>query len=571
MDRVALELEADYPELNEGSRVHVARFQDRTIRNAREPISLLLVAVGFLLLIACINVAALVLARATGRAREMAVRASLGAGRIRIIRLLLTETLVLWILGGLLGLLVAIFGVRGVTTLLSGLIPPVYQVGMDLRVVAVLLGVSLATGLVFGLPPAVRLVRSDLQGFLKEGMRTGHGVGRARFRSLLVVTEVTLAVALLVAAGLTLRSLSRIADTHPGIEVENVLAVEVNLPESRYESSELRAAFFTQLLDRIRAEPGVISAATAYNVPLGPGGWQSAYHVEGEPPEEGAHYSFAEGNSISTDYFRTMGIPLLAGREFTRQDNGDAPPVLIVGEEMAKRYWPGGDPLGKRVKWGSFESDDPWMEVVGVAGEVKVNGVLQGALPQIYIPHWQDNDTGYYLVIKTRHNPLGLAEAVRRNVLALDPAQPLASVSTLESYARETTRNPQLLAILMALFSGAAVLLAGVGIYGVMAQTTAERRHEIGVRVALGARSGQVMGMVFRQGLLTVALGVVLGLGLAAAVGRLMSNQLYQTSTLDPVTFVTTPLLVLAVAMTANLLPARRATKVDPVRALQAE
>lgn len=571
MERVALELEADYPEMNQGSRVHVARLHDRVNRNAREPISLLLLAVGFLLLIACINVATLVLARATGRAREMAVRASLGAGRIRILRLLFTETLVLWTLGGSLGLVLAIFGVRGVTTLLAEMIPPVFQVGLDLRVAAVLLGVVLVSGLVFGLPPAVRLVRSDLQGFLKEGARTGHGVWRARFRSLLVVAEVTLAAALLVASGLTLRSFSRIATTHPGIDVKNVLVVEVNLPEGRYGRPELRSAFFTQLLDRIRSEPGVISAATAYNVPLGPGGWQNAYHVEGVPPEEGAQYSFAEVNSVSTDYFRTMGIPLLAGREFTRQDDADAPPVLIVGEAMANRYWPGEDPVGKRVKWGSFESENDWMEVVGVAGEVKVNGVLQDALPQIYVPHWQDNDSGYFLLLKTRQNAMGLVEVVRRDVLALDPAQPLASVGTLESYARETTLSSQLLAILMALFSVAAVLLAGVGIYGVMAQTTAERRHEIGVRVALGARGSQVMGMVFRQGLLTVALGVVLGLGLAAAFGRLMSSQLYQTSTLDPVTFVATPLLVLAVAMTANLLPAHRATKVDPVRALQAE
>jgi putative ABC transport system permease protein len=571
MERVAVELEAEYFEMNEGSRVHVAPLQERVTSNAREPISLLLLAVGFLFLISCINVATLVLARATGRAREMAVRASLGADQPRILRLLLTETLVLWILGGILGLGVAIFGIRGVTTLLAEQIPPVFRVGLDLRVVTILLAISLATGLAFGLPPAVRLARSDLQGFLKEGVRTGMGLGRARFRNLLVVAEVSLAVALLVAAGLTLRSFSRIAHTHPGIDVENVLVVEINLPDSRYGEEEARSGFYRQLLDRIRSEPGVVSAATGYNVPLGPGGWQNAYHVEGEPPEEGGQYTFAEVNSVSTDYLRTMGIPLLRGRDFTRQDNADAPPVVIVGEEMANRYWPGEDPLGKRMKWGTFVSENDWMEVVGVAGEVKVNGVLEDALPQIYVPHWQDNDTGYYFLLKTRQDPLDLAEAVRKAVLALDPGQPLASVGTLEAYARETTRSAALLALLMALFSGAAVLLAGVGIYGVMARMTAERRHEIGVRVALGARGGQVMAMVFRQGLVTVALGVLLGLGLAAAVARLLSSQLYQISALDPVTFVLTPALVVLVAVTANLLPARRATKVDPVRALQTE
>jgi putative ABC transport system permease protein len=571
MDRVALELEAEYFEMNEGSRVHLAPLQDRVTRTARGPILLLLPAVGFLLLIACINVASLVLARATGRAREMAVRSSLGAGGARILRLLLTETLVLWTLGGALGVVLAGFAVGGVTTLLGELIPPVFQVGLDLRVVAVLAGISLATGLVFGLPPALRLIRTDLQGFLTDGGRTGLGVGRARMRSALVVAEVSLAVALLVGAGLTLRSFSRIADSHPGIDVENVLVVELNLPDTRYGEPEARSGFYTRLLDRIRSEPGVLSAATAYNIPLGPGGWQNAFHVEDQPPEEGAQHTFSEVNAVSTGYFRTMGIPLLKGREFTRQDDADAPAVIIVGEEMANRYWPGENPVGKRVKWGTFVSENNWMEVVGVAGEVKVNGVREDALPQIYLPHWQDNDSGYYLVLKTRQHPLDLAETVRRTVLELDPAQPLASVGTLEGYARETTRSAELLALLMGIFALAAVLLAGVGIYGVMAQMTAERRHEIGVRVAMGARGDQVLAMVFRQGLLTVTLGIVLGLGLAVVLGRFMAGQLYQVSALDPATFIATPLLVLIVAMAANLLPARRATKVDPVRALQAE
>ena len=571
MERVALELEAEYFESNEGSRVHVASLQERVTRNARDPILLLLLAVGFLLLIACINVATLVLARATGRAREMAVRASLGAGRPRIVRLLLTETLVLWTLGGVLGLGLAVFGVRGLTALLAEQIPPVFHVGLDIRVVGVLLAVSLATGLLFGLPPAVRLGRSELQEFLKEGARTGLGLGRSRFRSFLVVAEVSLAVALLVGAGLTLRSFSRVAGTDPGVDPENVLVVELSLPETRYGEPQERSAFYARLLDRIRAEPGVVSAATAYNIPLGPGGWQNAYHVEGEPPEEGAQYSFSEVNAVSTDYFRTMGIPLRRGREFTRDDDADAPEVLIVGEAMADRYWPGENPIGKRVKWGTFVSEDEWMEVVGVVGEVKVDGVREDALPQLYIPHWQDNDSGYYLVLKTRQHPLDLAETVRRAVLELDPAQPLASVGTMEGYARETTRSAELMALLMALLGGAAVLLAAVGIYGVMAQMTAERRHEIGVRVALGARGNQVLAMVLRQGLATVFLGIVLGLGLAVAVGRSMASQLYQVSALDPVTFIATPLLVIGVAMAANLLPARRATKVDPVRALQAE
>jgi putative ABC transport system permease protein len=411
----------------------------------------------------------------------------------------------------------------------------------------------------------------DLREVLKEGVRTAGGAGRTRFRNGLVVAEVSLAVALLVGAGLTLRSFSMVMSTSPGLDPFRVLVTEVNLPESRYAEEVDRTAFFTQLLDRVRALSGVESAATSYNVPLGPGGWQNAYHVEGEPPEEGGQYTFSETNAVSTGYFLAMGIPLLRGREFTRQDNSEAPAVAIVGESFVEKHWSGEDPIGKRFKWGAFETDSDWREVVGVAGEVKVNGVRNETFPQIYLPHWQDNDDAYYLVIKTRTDPLALAEAVRRQVLDLDPSIPLASVGTMERYSRETTRSSELLAILMAIFALGAVLLAGVGIYGVMAQMTAERKHEIGIRVALGARDGQVLGLVFRQGLVTAGLGITLGLGLAVIVGRFVSTQLFLVSALDPLTFGVTPLLVVCVAMAANLIPARRATRVDPVRALQVE
>jgi putative ABC transport system permease protein len=571
MERVAMALEEEYPDENEGSRVNSALLQDRIARWAAEPLKILLAAVGFLLLIACINVANLVLARATGRQQEMAVRVSLGAGGNRILRLLLTESLVLWTVGGATGILLAGFGVRGLRTLLAEQIPPVYHVGVDLRIIGMVFGISLLSGLVFGLPPALRLGRQDLRDHLKEGLRTTGDRRRARFRSGLVVAEVSLAMALLVGAGLTLRSFSRVANTSPGLDPENVLAVEVNLPEARYPGEVERAAFFSQLLDRTRTMPGVIVAATSYNVPLGPGGWQNAFHVEGEPPEQGGRSPFAEVNAVSTGYFQAMGIPLLRGRAFTRRDNEDAPAVVIVGQSLVERYWPAEDPVGKRLKWGDHSTPSEWMEVVGVAGDVWVNGVTGGLRPQIYIPHWQDNDNGYYLIVKTRGEPLNMAEPVRRLVLELDPMQPLASVGTMESYLRDTTRSEELLALLMGIFSLAAVLLAGVGIYGVMAQITAERRHEIGVRVALGAQSDQVLGLVFRQGLTTVGLGVILGLGLAVVVGRLVSTQLYEVSALDPTTFMVTPFLVVGVAMTANVLPARRATKVDPVRALQAE
>jgi len=461
--------------------------------------------------------------------------------------------------------------VREIVAALAGQIPSVFVPRLDFRVVAAIIGLSLATGLVFGLPTALRIVRKDLREFLKEGVRTAGGVGRSRFRTGMVVAEVGLAIGLLAGAGLTLRSYSNIAGTSPGLDPTNVLVVEVNLPDSRYPEVPERTAFFTELLDRVRTLPGVLSAATSYSVPLGPGGWQNGYHVEGDPPEEGGEQLFSETNAVSTDYFSTMGIPLLRGREFGRGDGPDAPRVAIVGEDMANRHWPGEDPVGKRLKWGNFESGNSWMEVVGVVGHVKVNGVVQETLPQVYIPHWQDNDLGYYLVMKTEADPLTVVESVRREVLSLDPSQPLASVQTLTAYTRETTREAELLALLMTVFSVAAVLLAAVGIYGVMAQMTAERKHEIGIRMALGARENQVLSLVFRQGMVIVVIGVIVGLGLAFAVGRLMASQLFGITPTDPITLLLTPLLVVGVAMAANLIPARRAMRVNPVRALQGD
>jgi len=571
MERVALELEAEYPDTNEGSRVHVASLHERMTRNLREPMMLLLLAVGLLLIIACTNVANLVLARGTARQREIAIRTSLGANGPRIVRLLLTESLTLWVLGGLLGIVVAQEATRALLALRGDQLSPIFQVGIDTRVVLVTLAVALLTGLVFGLVPALRSLRPDLVEHLKEGARSSGGLGRNRLRSGLVVAEVSLAVALLVAAGLTVRSFVKMISASPGFDPKNVLSVEINLPAARYPEVSERTTFYYELLDRVRAIPGVQSAATSYVLPMAPGGWQTAFHVEGEPPEEGGVYTFAELSSVSADYFATMGIPLLRGREFTRSDGVDAPRVVIVDEMLAARYWPNDDPIGKRLKFGDYTSDSPWMEVVGVVGHVKVNGVVQEALPHYYMPHWQLNARAYFLAVKSAGDPTRLIEPIRQAVLAVDPAQPIAEVNTMTAYLGASTADGRFMAILLGTFAAAALLLAAVGIYGVMAQATAERGHEIGVRIALGATAGEVLGMVIRQGMVRVAVGVVLGLALALAIGRLMAGSLFGVSALDPVTFVAAPLFLSAVALTASLVPARRAMRLDPVRALQAE
>lgn len=571
MERVALELEAEYPENNEGSRVHVLSLHERVTRDYERPLLLLLLAVGLLLVIACTNVANLVLARGVSRQREIAIRSSLGANGRRIVRLLLTENVTLWILGGMLGVAMAHVTARAIVTLPAARLPRTFEVGIDPRVVLVALSVALLTGLLFGLVPALRSIRPDLVEHLKEGSRSSGGPGRSRLRSGLVVAEVGLAVALLVTAGLMLRSFTNMIRANPGFDAENVLTAEINLPPSRYPEEGQLTAFFYELLDRVRETPGVLSAATAAELPLGPGGWQSSYHVEGEPPEEGGVYAFAEANSVSADYFRTMGIPLLRGRDFTRHDGPDAPRVAIVDESLARRYWPGEDPIGKRLKFGGYESENPWMEVVGVVGHVKLYGVVRDALEQLYIPHAQDNDDSYFLTIKTAGEPASFIEPIGRIIREIDPAQPIAGVNTMDEYVRSSTREAEFLALLLGAFAATALLLAAVGLYGVMSQAAAERRHEIGVRMALGATGHEISRMVVRQAMRRVAAGVALGLLLAVAIGRLMAGGLFGVSALDPTTFVLAPLFLSGVALVASLVPARRALKVDPVRALHVE
>ncbi len=561
MERVALELEAEYPDANEGSRVNLASLHGRMTRDIRQPL--------LLLLIACANVANLVLARSTARQREIAIRTSLGADGRRVIRLLLTESLTLWILGGLLGIAIAVAATRALGTLRAGIISPIFDVTIDLRVVGATLAVAMLTGVVFGLMPALRSIRPEVVEFLKEASRSSGGVGRSRVRSALVIAEVSLAVGLLVAAGLTARSMGKMITASPGLDARNVLAIEINLPTDRYAEGDQRTAFFFEVLQRVRNLPSVMSAATTYVVPVGPGGWQTAYHVEGEPPEEGAVYTFAEVSSVSDNYFRTMGIARLSGRDFTRDDRSDSPRIVIVDEVMAERYWPGSNPIGKRLKFGDHSSENPWMEVVGVVGHVKVNGVVEEALPQFYIPHAQDNDRGYHVMVKTAGDPTQLVEPIRREVLAIDPLQPIAEASTMEEYLRESTADTRLLALLLGIFAAAALLLAAVGIYGVMAQATAERVHEIGIRVALGATGGEVLAMVVRQGMARVALGMVFGLAFAVAISRLMASGLFGISPLDPMVFIATPAFLSLVALAANLVPARRAMLVDPVTALR--
>ncbi len=570
MERVALTLEAEHPDTNVGSRVNLAALHERISRDQRGPLLLMFLAVALLLLIAGANVANLMLARVTARHRELAVRATLGAGGGRLVRLLLVESLTLWLIGGAAGLLIALGGTRLLTNLMGNTLPQVLLVQVDLRVILAALVIALVTGLFFGLVPALRSARRDLLNQLKEGGRTTAGRSRRRIRMALVVAEVALAVALLVGAGLTVRSFHRMTCGEVGLDTENVLTLQVDLAEARYREPERRQAFFDGLLARVRAIPGVVSAATCYVVPLGPDNWQNGYHVEGEPPEEGNVLAYAETNAVSPDYFRTLEIPLVRGRDFTDRDGrAGTPPVVIVDEQLAQRYWPDEDPIGKRLKFGDFSSTNPWMEVVGVARHVALYGVLESSDWQLYLPHPQDNDYGYFLTVKTQGEPERYTESVRAAVLDLDGDQPIHRVRTMTDYLRASTERSGLLARLLALFAVAGLLLASAGLYGVMSYVTLERSHEIGIRIALGARRGQVLGMILRQGLGQVGVGVGVGLVLAAVFARILESGLYGIAPLDPVTFLLAPGFLVLVAGLAILVPAHRATRIDPVRVLQ--
>ncbi len=571
MERVAIELEAEYSEVNLGSRVNVALLQERITRDSRDTLLLLFAAVGVLLLIACTNVANLALARASSREREVALRATLGAGGYRIARLLLIESVSLWVLGGLLGILMAREGTLLVASLFADEIPRIFELSVDLRVVGLALLLSLLTGILFGLIPALKSLTPDLQQFLKEGARFSAGLARARSRGSLVIAEVGLAVALLIGAGLTLRSFREMVRTSPGLDPQHVVTVEINLPPGRYPDTGTRRAFFENLLDRVRAIPGVRSAATSHALPLGPDRWQTTHHAEGQPPEDEGRYTFAEVSSVSPDYFATMGIPLLQGRDFNESDGPEAPGVVLIDQALADRYWPGESALGKRLKFGDFSSQNEWLEVVGVVGHVKLNGVVNEVLPQFYIPHGQGIRLRHHLVVKSERDPALLADPIRRAVLELDPDQPISEVREMEDLLHASVRSGSILALLLGVFAAVALLLASVGIYGVMSHATAARRHEIGIRIALGARRGEVLRMVLRQGMSHVTAGVALGIALSAAISRLMQAQLFGISAHDPVSFVGAPLFLFLVAALANLAPASRATAVDPVGVLHAE
>jgi putative ABC transport system permease protein len=549
---------------------------EEIVGGVRPALLLLLGAVGFLLLIACANVANLLLTRAEARLREMAVRTAIGASRTRILRQLLTESIVLSFIGGAVGLAFAFAGSQTLLAWNPASIPRVTEVTLNLPVLFLALLLSLLTGVLFGLAPAFQVSKLELTTTLKEGgQATTAGSRRQLFRRAVVVVELALAVVLLIGAGLMLRSFWNLLDIDTGFQSRNVLTLRLSLPQSDYPESEDIVSFYEELLDRVRALPGVEHAGAARALPLigTIGDW--GLRIEGRPSTRGNHPK-GDWQVVSPGYFEAMGMKQVKGRFLTLEDRTDTLQVALINETMVSRYWPDEDPLGQRIRMGSG-TDQPWITVVGVVGDVTHNGIDVEIKEKFYRPHAQfHRSVGFApramtLVVKTTADPVGLVSLIRREVGAIDPNIPLATIRTMDDVLAASVSEPRFTALLLGVFATVALVLAVVGIYGVIAYSVSRRSHEIGIRMALGARRSQVLTLILQQGFALSAVGLALGIVLALGVTRLMAGLLYGVGTTDIASFTLVPAGLMFTALLASYIPARRAARVDPVAALRME
>jgi len=573
LNLVAVRLEQQYPATNKGRRVLLTPLHESVVGNVRQPLLILLGAVGLVLLIACANVANLLLVRASARQKEMAVRVALGASRATLVRQLLTESVLLAALGALLGILLAFLGTSLIAAQLPDGIPRLQEARVDAPVLLFTLTVSLLTGLLFGLFPALQASRPNLTEGLKEGERGSSGP-RQRLRSVLVVAEVALTLMLLVGAGLLLQSFRRVLQVDTGFNARNLLAMRVSVRNS---DGQQVANFFEQLQQNVRSLPGVKSVAVSDGLPLGRDVNHPTFLIEGRPVTE--RKAFGQRYSVSPDYFQTMGIALIKGRLFTAEDNRDSPPVIVIDEVLARQYFPNEDPLGKRLKQ-SIGYDTPSLEIVGVVRHVEPYGLDRleaGAGPAQFYTNFNQTPLpslsrgAINLLTRTEAEPLSLAAAVRGQVAALNKDQPIFNVRTMEQIVAQSVASRRFSMLLLTIFALVALALASLGIYGLLSYAVAQRAREIGVRMALGAQSGDVVKLVIGQGMKLVFIGVVIGLVASLALTRTMKTLLFGVSATDPVTFAAIALLLTFVALLACFVPARRATKVDPLVVLRCE
>jgi putative ABC transport system permease protein len=568
--RLARGLEEAYPEDNRGRTVTVVGLHEQIVEDIRPALLVLLGAVALILLIACANIANLLLARGAARQKEVALRAALGASRARLLRQLLTETLLLALAGGVAGVVLAQWGVDALLALSPTSLPAPQGVHVDARMLGFSLALSLLTGLVFGIVPALQLSKADVNTNLKEGGggAVGEGRGRAGLRGAFVVSQVALSLVLLVGAGLLLNSFYRLLRVSPGFDPHNLLTMEYRVPKNRYPKGEQQWAFHREVVERAGRVPGVESAAVIRGLPFSGNGGSITYAVPERPAPPRGQEPKALENAVDPNYLSTVGLPLIRGRNFNEHDTTDSPPVVLVNRTMAETLWPGEDPLGKRLE---FPDVKTMATVVGVVGDAKQYDIAEQQRPQVYTAYAQNPHIFATLVVRSAVEPLSLTESVKKAVWSVDPEQPVWRVRTLEATLAQNVADRRFILSLMACFALLAVLLTALGLYGVISYSVAQRTHEIGVRMALGAQRRDVLRLVLRQGMLLTALGVVCGLGAAFALTRLMAGLLYGVSAADPLTYAGVALLLGAVALVSCLLPARRATKVDPMVALRYE
>ena len=564
---LASQLAGAHPEWNNGAGISLASLHAEVVGDARQGLLIVLAAVGFVLLMACANIANLLLARATARSREIAVRLALGAGRGRLIRQLLTESLLLSAIGGAAGVVLGAWGIDALLAVAPSGAPRLDGVGVDGRVLVFATGLAIATGVLFGLVPALQASRADVTPSLREGGRGVATPGGYGTRRALIVLEIAAAVVLLVAGGLLLRTFTTLQAANLGFTPARVLVAAVNPPRVAYSTREQQIAFYDRLLERVASLPGVETAALSSVVPLG-GDSDMSILVDGKPlPRNDAETDAVWYRLISPEYFRAMQIPVTRGRTFEQRE---AAPAVIVSEPTARRFWNDANPIGRRVRFSSGEAA-PWFTVVGVAGEVRMRGPRGESRSEVYLPYWQFPELGTNVILKADGRPEALAAPLRQAVRELDPDLPVSSIEPMTAIVAASIEQPRFLALLVGIFAAAALALAAVGIYGLIAFSVAQRTQEIGVRMALGAGRGDVLRLIVFEGMTLTAVGLAIGAAGAAIVALALQSQLFGVTPLDPMTFAATVLTLAGTAIVACFVPAARAARVDPMVALRAE
>jgi putative ABC transport system permease protein len=569
LEVIAAQLAAQYPDAQKGWGIFMMPMQDYSVRDVKPVLYTLLGAVGCVLLIACANLANLLLARATARHREISIRAALGAGRGRLIRQLLTESVVLAICGGAAGVILANLGLNALLALAPTNLPRSGEIHLNSGVLLFSLVLSIVTGLLFGIAPAWLAARADVNEALKQGTRgSTEGGARGRLRSALVVIEITLALVLLGGAGLLARSFMQLTHVDPGFIPENATVLRLSLPQKKYAQPEQQNAFASSLLEHLKDLPGVQAVGLTHSMPL-VGDYVLGFNIEGRPAVDPADLPSTNYYSVTPDYFHAMGIRLIRGRVFTPQDDAKAPRVAIINETMARQFFPNEDPIGKRIN--ITNGPDTWRQIIGIVGDIKQYGVDKATSAQAYEPFAQVPFNSINVVIRTKGPPAALLGALRPAVYAVDKDQPVGTIRPLEEIVADSISRQRFAMTLLTVFSAVALVIAAVGIYGVMAYNVVQRTSEFGIRMALGAQQGDVLRLVLTQGGKLIGLGLVVGLIATLAASRAMGSMLFNTSSYDPLTLSSITLLLGAVALIACFFPANRATKVNPIEALRVE